>query len=139
MKHFKLTSEAFAGSVDIYFSDNGQLSGFDTEGASLSEKQQKWILLNMPIHIDELQRIIGTSPTARLTEIVQDITFEMFWNRYDDKVVTSKKRTRIAWNKLSNLDQVKAYNYIQRYFLNLPGGTRKKYPESYLNSFMWNN
>jgi len=139
MNHLQLTSEAFTGAVDIYFNDKGLLTGFDTNGADLSESQQKWLLLHMPLDIKDVRNVIGTSPTAKLTDVTQPVTFDMFWNRYDDKITTNKKRTEKRWDSLSKIDQVKAFNYIQRYFLHLPAGTRKLYPETYLNSGMWNN
>jgi hypothetical protein len=139
MKHFKLTSAAFAGEVDLYFSDNELLHSFSIDNAALNDNQQRWLLKNLPNDLAEITKVIGKSPTAKIIEVTREITFEMFWNRYDDKITTSKKRTRARWDTLSTIDQVKAYDYIQRYFLNIPGGTRKKYPESYLNSFMWNN
>jgi hypothetical protein len=139
MKHYQLISSSFEGFVDIYFNENGLLTEFSTKGATLSESQQLWILKHMPRELAELQQLIGSSTTAKLVEIKNEISFEMFWDRYDDKQLSSKKRTESKWNKLSQAERQKAYNYIGNYFASIPSGTRKKYAETYLNAELWNN
>jgi hypothetical protein len=139
MKHYQLTSESFKGAVDIYFNDNGLLSEFSTKEAELSENQQIWILKKMPRELGELQNLIGDSKTAKLIEVRQEVTFELFWNKYDDKALSSKKRTLVKWNKMSQAERIKAYNFINKYFQRIPGGTRKKFAETYLNAELWNN
>lgn len=79
------------------------------------------------------------SKTGKLTEVTLNITFEMFWNRYDDKVLSSRRKTEARWNRMTKADQIKAFNFINRYEQNIPTGTRKKYAETYLNSEIWNN
>lgn len=139
MKHFQLTSDAFEGAVDFYFNENNLLAKFDTQDANLSVDQAAWILNNMPRELSEVQKVLGKSKTARLTEIKQNITFEMFWDRYDDKMLSSKKRTEAKWNRMSSAKQVKAFNYIATYFALLPQNTRKKFAETYLSSEIYMN
>jgi len=74
-----------------------------------------------------------------VTEIDQNITFDKFWNRYDDKLNSSKKKTQVKWNKMPAAEQAKAFRYIGKYFASIPSGTRKKYAETYLNAELWNN
>ena len=139
MKQYQLTSDSIEGWVDFFFDDLGFLVKFDTTNAKLSEDQQIFILKKIPRELDEVKQVIGKSPSARLTEIVDEVTFEMFWNRYDDKVTSSRKKALLKWNKMNKTDQLKAYRYMQTYFNNMPGGTRKKYAEMYLNAELWNN
>jgi hypothetical protein len=63
----------------------------------------------------------------------------MFWKKYNDKERSSKKRTLAKWNKMSQVEQTKAYNYIQKYFNSIPNGVETKYAETYLNAELWNN
>ncbi len=139
MKHFQLTSGAFTGAVDIYFNDLGLLHEFSLKGAELSEKQQIWMLKTMPREIAELQRVLGDSKTAQLTEIKFEVTFDAFWNKYDDKLCSSRKKTLLRWNKMNETDRLKAYNFISMYFAGIAQGTRKKYAETFLNAELWNN
>ncbi|HPI31111.1 MAG TPA: hypothetical protein PLS26_11350 [Bacteroidales bacterium] len=139
MKHYQLTSNAFDGAVDLFFDDAGMLMKFDMTGASLSKKQQEWILRDMYPELNELKRQLSESGTAKITEVTTEVTFEMFWDRYDDKINSSRKRTLQKWNRMTKTDQLRAYTYINRYLNNLPSGTRKKYAETYLNSELWNN
>ena len=77
--------------------------------------------------------------SATFTEVLEEITFEMFWNRYNEKVRSSKKKAMITWKRLSRADQVKAFNHIRKYEQNIAPGVAKKYAETYLNAELWNN
>ena len=139
MRLFHLTSAAFTGFIEFEFNESGLLSRFDTSKATLAPEQQVFLLRRLPRHLDEIKKVFETSETAKFTEIKQEITFDMFWNRYDDKLNSSRKRSLQRWDKMSTTDQVRAYRYIGTYFNNMPNGTRKKYAETYLNAELWNN
>lgn len=139
MKHYQLTSTAFEGAVDLFFDDLGMLQKFDLTGATLSKAQQEWILREMQPDLKDLKQQLLESDTAKITEITTEISFDMFWIRYDDKLNSSKKRAQQKWNRMNKTDQLKAYNYIGIYLRNLPVGTRRKYAETYLNAEIWNN
>jgi len=139
MSLYSLTSTAFDGEVLFEFNDAGILQKFDTSAAQLSEQQQLWVLNKMPKHLAHVKKILGDSTTATLTELKQDVTFEMFWNRYNEKVRSSKKKAERIWNRLTKTNQVKAFRGIQTYERNIPGGVLKKYAETYLGAELWNN
>jgi len=134
-----LTSTKFTGEVLLAFDFNGYLVMYDSSRALLSPEQINWLVDELPRRIEEVRNLIGNSKTVKLTEIKEDVTFEMFWNRYDEKIRSSKKRTLAAWNKLSQNDQVLAYRFISRYEAHIPSGTCKKYAETYLNAALWDN
>jgi hypothetical protein len=139
VKKYLLTSTAFSGEVEFTFNDLGMLSSFDASRADLSAKQQEWILKAMPDKLSDVQRVLGDSKTATLTEVKETVTFEQFWNRYDEKLRSSKKKTELRWNRMKETDQIKAFKYIQRYEQSIPMGVCKKYAETYLNAEQWNN
>jgi hypothetical protein len=139
MKHYQLTSESFSGAIDLFYNDLELLEKYDISNATLSEQQQVWILKYLPRELAEMTKLTASTPTLKLTEVKDDITFEMFWKRYDDKVASSRKRTLKLWNRMPAAERQKAYNYINRYMQSLPPGTRKKYAETYLNAELWNN
>ncbi len=140
MNHYQITSTTFSGFVDLFYDINGLLEKYDKTGADLSVKQQTWFLQSLPRTIDELKKLMHETATATLTEILPiEITFAMFWNRYDDKELSSKKKALAKWGKMPISEQQKAYNHIPKYFRSLTGGIRKKYAETYLNNELWNN
>ena len=139
MANYLLTSSLFTGSITIRFNAQGLLDGFDVN-AELTAEQHHWLLNNMPINEDDAQRVLVCSKTAKLTKLPDaEVTFALFWDKYDDKINSSKKRAEAKWRQLSKSDQQKAYLFITRYFANIPNNTRKKYAETYLNAELWNN
>jgi len=134
---YHITSTSWTGYIEIEFNELGLMTRSDITQASLNEAQQIWFLKNCR-EIPELQRVIkGT--TATLTEVKQDISFEVFWNRYDEKIRSSKKKAQLTWKRLPVPEQIKAFNFIKKYEANIPSGVSKKYAETYLNSEIWNN
>lgn len=139
MKRYSLTSTAFNGEVIFEFNEFGLLEKFDLSAAELSEKQQLYILRDLPRELPELNRVLGDSKTAKLTEVTSQITFAMFWDRYNEKSRSSKKKSEKRWDRMSKTNQFKAYHFIFKYESNLRPGTVKKYAETYLNDELWNN
>lgn len=134
---FVLTSTGFTGEVVFEFNEHSLLVSYDLKGANLTEKQQVFILKNLPKELNDLQQLVEKSNTAKCEEMVVD--FEKFWHKYNDKVNSSKKKTQAKWNKMTASEQIKAFAYINKYHASIPSGTRIKYAETYLNSELWNN
>jgi hypothetical protein len=138
MRTFYMTSNSWTGQIKIQYNDLDMLINCDLSEAQLNQEQHRWFLRRMPIALSELQELIQNS-TARLVELNQEITFDTFWNRYNDKVRSSRKKAEKIWSRLSAADRAKAYIYISTYEANRPKGTEKKYCETYLNAELWNN
>lgn len=136
---YLLTSTAWPGEIEIVYNDLQLLVSHDTSRADLSENQQLWFLKNLPRELCELQQLIDKSTSATLTEVKDEITFEKFWSRYDEKLRSSKKKALKVWNRLTEADQIKAYKFISKYEQSIPNGVAKKYAETYLNVELWNN
>lgn len=138
MKYYQITSPSFQGYVEINYNEKGYLHKLDFTNADLSDIQHEWLLNNLPTNIERVNNIKALEGRLKLTEI-SGITFDTAWNKYDDKLTSSKKKSLIKWNKMPFAEQIKAYNYINKYFMQLNGNIRKKYFETYLNSELWNN
>ena len=136
MKIFHLTSVSFVGYVEFIFTDDDLLHKMDIH-AELSNAQQVYLLKHMPRETLELDNL--KSDTAQIVEVKQEVNFSMFWDRYDDKLNSSKKKAEKQWNKMSSADQYRAFRFIGKYFSNIPTGTRKKYATTYLSDELWNN
>jgi hypothetical protein len=138
MRTFILTSDKFAGEVRFEYTDDGYLNIADYSGATLSIEQRQAMVKRTRFDVREIGHTTAGS-SAKLTEIAREITFEDFWKKYDDKLSSSRKRALAKWEKMSEKEQLKAYNFVRVYFNNIPTGTRKKYAEKYLNDELWNN
>ena len=136
MKIYQLTSPTFNGYIEFVFDDNSLLSSYAIH-AELSEKQQIYILKNMPREILELDKL--KSNTVTLTEVNQEVNFDMFWNRYDEKIRSSKKKAMARWSKMTQGERLRAFRFISKYESNILPGTAKKYAETYLNAELWAN
>lgn len=139
MKTYLLTSPKWPGEIEVVYNDLNLMVSIDISRADLAEKQQIYFLRDLPREMAELMKLKEKSPTLVITEVEQEVTFEMFWNKYDEKIRSSRKRTERAWNRMSKTNQVKAYRFIQKYKMNLLPGTNPKYAETYLNAELWNN
>jgi hypothetical protein len=135
---YVMTSNSFTGHVEFDYDDHtGLMNLYSISNAALSEAQQIWILKNLPRELAEAQALLDKHP--HITFKPEDVNFDMFWQTYDDKINSSRKRAQKAWDRMGKEQQVKAYQFIKTYFMNVPFGTRKKYAETYLNAELWNN
>lgn len=135
MKKYILISKSYTGEIVFIFAE-GILAMFDIRGAELNDQQRTWVLEHLPRDEQALELY---NKMFTITVVEQAVTFEQFWNRYDDKEHSSKKRTLAKWNKMPASEQVKAYNYIRKYNSTILPGCAKKYAETYLNAELWNN
>lgn len=133
---YQITSEAWKGYIELEFNDMGYMARTDTSHAELSETQQKWFLNKMPRELSELERVIkGT--TARITTIEKEISFADIWEKYDYKV--GRKEALAKWNKMPKAEQIKAFNYVQKYKAKKPDAQALLYLASYLSKERWND
>lgn len=140
MKRYSITSEKFAGEFTVVYDDRRELASIDMSQAEMTVKQKNWLMANKPSTEDKLFEMQRQNKLMKIVLIPESIvTFEMFWQRYDDKLNSSKKRTKQKWEKMKESERIKAFNYVGRYFASIPQGTRKKYAETYLNAELWNN
>ncbi len=139
MKRYHLTSDKFAGFVEYIFREDILLAKFDMTQAEITEKTHIWLLKNLPRDLVELNQLVTKTKDLTITEVPFCVTFDMFWNKYDEKECSSKIRTKRAWDKMNSQEQAAAYIHITKYFAKMPFGTRKKYAETYLNAQLWNN
>lgn len=136
---YSLTSEHFKGEVIFRFNDEGLLINYDASTAELSEEQLLFLLKRLPRELPEIEKLMKVSSTAKMLKIDESVTFEMFWDRYNEKVRSSKKKAIAKWNRMTQKDRIKAYYFINKYEMSISTGVSKKYAETYLNAELWNN
>jgi len=135
MKQYAITG-SFIGAIIVEYSAEGLLLLIDMRCAELTDTQVNYLKKNLPIQAADLAAF---EKSARLTikEQSVDITFELFYNRFDMK--KGKNEAQKAWGRLSQGDQMKAYLYIPAYNRDLKLNTwkNKMYPATYLNKKIW--
>lgn len=135
MRVFEITSTKFTGKVIVKFNDQDCFAWIDFSEADISFEQVKWFLKKLPAN----SRAMGMYAGLDVSEVRETIDFAAFWNLYNDKARSSRVKTERVWNRMSRAEQVKAYNYVPKYFQSIPGGVMKKYATTYLNDQLWNN
>lgn len=136
MKKFVLTFPNVEGDIVFTYDEGEVLQGVVFNG-DYPERQRRNVLRTLPVRPEVLQRINWRD--GILTEEAEKVTFEMFWNRYNDKARSSKVKTQRVWDRMPEGERVKAYRYINRYKCSIPQGVCMKYATTYLNDQLWNN
>lgn len=136
MRKIILTIPKYEGEVVFTFDENDFVQSITFNG-EFPIQVRGIILGSNPLRPEDLQRTKGR--TGILTEEAETVTFEMFWDRYNDKARSSKVKTRRVWDRMPAGERVKAYRYINRYKCSIPQGVCMKYATTYLNDQLWNN
>lgn len=138
MRSFEIVSDRYEGVVVVKYSDAGVFSFVDFSAAQLSDAQLRYLKNNIPMKVEQMQALAGINH-LEVVEIDERVSFDAFWNKYNDKARSSKVKTKRAWDRMSKSEQVKAYRFIQKYFASIPNGISKKYATTYLSDQLWNN
>lgn len=132
-----MTSPTVAGEIILTYNEKNRLSSLLITEA-LTDGQYKRLIGSMPWNYEMLTEFSAANPTATFVHQALKVSFDMFWNRYNDKERSSKKKTETAWNKMPVAEQIKAFRFIAAY--NQRRGTAdKKYATTYLSDELWNN
>lgn len=138
MKKYLITSPKFAGTAELLYSNTSVLQKIDCQATDMIPEQIQKFKQMVPVlegNIPELAK------STSLTIVSEDyvITYEQFWNAYDNKV--NNKRALALWDKLSHVDKVAAFVGIKIYNRHLqknPWKTKAD-PDTYLRNRSWEN
>jgi hypothetical protein len=136
---YTITSNKFNGSITVAFTQEGECVLYDAQVAKLTATQQDWIMKRLTLKQTGFLQALEREGAFNIVGSAYEVTFEMFWNKYDEKDRSSKKKAETKWQRMSREQKILAYAHIPTYFKNIPGGVAKKYAETYLNSELWNN
>lgn len=142
LRKFVYTSDYLVGEVTLGYDDETEfLCMFDVSRCTMNTDQHISFLRNCPFTLQDLKSLISADKAHRsITEIKETITFDVFWKKYDHKLLSNKKKSVQKWEKMSEAEQEKAYRFLPKYFYNImQSGIAKKHVETYLNSELWNN
>lgn len=138
MKRFLISSPKFTGEAELFYNTDGILCKIDCTETSMDENTITRFKNSVPAGLSKLQE--SFSPTTVIVEADFEVTFDMFWKKYDKKI--NKSRCIMLWCKLSKSMQVLAFYGITPYykFLKKEGEWRKPVdPENYLRNKYWEN
>lgn len=134
---YQYHSIKFGSPVQVTYNKHGILTGFTVMNNEQVEKihSHKDVFENYFREVDFLAS--AKQHGLKLTQIERTITFDMFWDAYQEKNC-GRKKAEAVWTKLSKADQLGAYDYIPAFngILKM-NGTAKPYATSYLNQTRW--
>lgn len=139
MSKYEFNSVKFNCAFQVKYSHKGNMVGFE-------------VLNDDGLPIENLVHVLDKclseaafleftkSRKIPVTKIMEDISFENFWNTYNYKEGGSKKKAEAIFLKLSDKDKSAAINYIAKYKrIKAKEGTPMAYATTYLNGQLWNN
>ena len=120
---------------------NNLLHRVEIDAATLIEKkgQVEWIFKFVPLDLTELAKY-SDDPVVKYRLIESDLSFDRFWNAFDNKV-GKKKRAEALWKVMKESEKIKCFEVIPRYdyWLAAKATINKLYPETFLSQRRWEN
>lgn len=143
MKKIIITSDNFGGEVYAVYDLEGQLISIDFAASNLTAAQKDWIKVHLPVaggdHLAYIKDCFGGAKSVRILMEGYEVTFDMFWQAYGEKV--NRIRCEKRWDKLSKADRQKAFSGLAAYQRHLARNNwqNKANPDTYLMNKYWEN
>jgi len=139
-KEYNIIGSTFTGVMVFKYGLNGILNSFDLIDADeMTSKQVNWLFSrHFPYKEPQISHFKAIK-TFTVSEGKFDLSFETFWNAYDNKV--KRVMAEKAWNKLTDAQKIAALAGIKAYFnyLKRKRGIEKAHPSTYLNQNYWDS
>lgn len=108
MRKYKVYSKQ-EGYFLFGYDEHGELCYFERVGREVSNWAK--FLEFFPTQLSELERLRKANFTV---EEIIEVSFENFWNLYDDK--RDKTKTKAIWDKLSEHKRKQYFDWVKPYF-----------------------
>jgi hypothetical protein len=132
---FQMTSPKKAVDYQFKYDTQGRIVGFEILGENVFSSEETIALFSkVPETVGQLKQF-ALKHKIQLTEIIPDVTFDMFWKKYSN-TAGSKVKAQLAWEKLSEKNKMLALTYINKYKQSL-GATTQAYATTYINGQYW--
>jgi hypothetical protein len=136
-KTYQIESRKLATDIQFTYSEPGYLVGFMiVADVAISPAVIAGVLdnaLTIPLLRNYCQQHKLT-----MIEVLPDLSFDTFWNRYNYKEAGDKADAKKKWALLSDADKVKALAYIHvDNNHRLASGAARKYAKTYLHQRVW--
>lgn len=134
MKRYIYSSELFEGELEFRYNDDNALCFFEVR-AEIELVRLASILHYIPHFSYDIPEFIKKG-TGTMTEIIEEVTFDMFWNEYAKKV--NRMRCEKLWDKMSEANQRLAFKSIKSYNRCIERTNRfKQDPDTYLRNMSY--
>lgn len=135
MKAFLVTSPKFSGTAEVVYNHDGVLIRIDTANTNLQGVDLEHFKRAVCADVAGLTSRFGADTI--FVESAFEITFEMWFNKYDLKL--DKERARKLWDNLSKTARARCYYSVEPYdrYLKRKKGIEKMYPKTFLSSKAW--
>jgi hypothetical protein len=137
MKTFEYHSVKYGSPVQVTYNKNGIFTGFVVLSGEQIEKvnSQSKSMQNHFFEDDFLAE--AKAHGLKYTEVERVVTFDMAWDKYRQKDC-GRTKGEAAWNKLSKVDQVEAFDFIDGFKAIVKlNQTALPYFTTYINSKRW--
>lgn len=111
MRKFILTSDAFDGSIELMYDNNGVLKLADMRNTNMDYPYVSHFIKKLPASIDSLFEASKSNVT--IVESEYTVTFDQFWHEYPYK--RNKHLAEPVFNKMSLTDRVLSVEAARAY------------------------
>jgi hypothetical protein len=141
VRRFLITSSLkFTGEIELVYGADETLMGISFVNASMSaEVKQHFVKeAGRAVVFNNFVDVFNSSHLT-IVEGTFEISFDMFWQKYDKKI--NRKRCEPLWLKMNMSDRVSAFMGIDAYnkYLRRDSWRTKADPEKYLRDRYWEN
>jgi len=139
-RKYQIKSAKYGIELTFTFAENGYLTGLELSNAPDISKQEYYDYICSQPMFKEYFLNVCKKHNIKYTEVLPDLSFTTFWNKYQYKDGGSKIKAEAIWKKMSDAERSKALAYITRYKQSLQTkGIAQCYATTYLNGQYWNN
>lgn len=126
--------------VLLEYNQEGMLASAEITTGTFQESHFKHLFKMFPYNLSRLKKWQEMKfPNVVIRQTEEDLSFERFYELYDNKF-GKKKKSQAIWKQMTNVERAKAIAFIPRYKTHLiTSGQNQKYAETYLNQEPWNN
>lgn len=136
MRRFLITSQKFGGQAEVIYNDADVLCKIDCIDTDMNAVTIRHFKAAVGADIASIGVLL---PNCVIVEADYEVSFEMFWKKYNKKI--NKSRCTLLWNKMNKTMQVQAFFGIDAYdkYLKKESWRSKADPETYLRNRYWEN
>jgi hypothetical protein len=138
---YKVTIPSIPDSAILiaYEGTTGQMKKLDID-CTLTEEQFAWLIARLPVRQTDITALVEMSKgKIKVEQIPNDLSFEVFWNAYRNKVGDKAKAEKL-WQALNDAARVEVLDSLKKYETYLSKTkVAKVYPERYLSQQRWKN
>ena len=137
MKQYRIKNPRYSGEVIVRYNSNGMLDSIDFSETDMNLFARSFMKQSIPAHENEITCAFTSPETVVISEDVL-ITFDMFWEAFDNKY--NRSRCESLWERLSKSEKAAAYFNVKNYKKVLKRtGQYQMHPDTWLRNKCFND